>query len=147
LYHRLFIFSLSNLDDQKKKGQHHSLRRSNSTESFNHIPLVDDQSLDSTSGNNTESDQPKQRSVKSQKKDVETNTDSRNGNHQQRKQGEFFSSSSLPLSIFLYLFNLRYSMREKKKETIDKLAFFFFFFLELIRLNTFILRNNLIKSK
>ena len=76
-------------DERKKE----SKRRSNSAESFNQIRMVDDKSLDSTSGNNTESDRPKPRRVKSKKKDVETNTDPRNGNQQQ--QGEFFLCLSL----------------------------------------------------
>ncbi len=101
------IFLNLNLDEQKKKEQNRSLRRSNSTESSNHIPLVDDKSLDSTSGNNTESENPKQQRIKSKKKDVETNTDSktnsRNGNYQQQQQqqeGElFFSVLHIDLSF------------------------------------------------
>lgn len=61
--------------------------------------MVDDKSLDSTSGNNTESEHPKQRRVKSKKKDVETNTEARNGNQQQ--QGELFFGLLLSLSPFL----------------------------------------------
>jgi hypothetical protein len=61
----------------KKKEQ----RRSNSAESFNRIPLVDDKSLDSASENNTETEKQKKRQVKSKKKDVETSTDGKNGNY------------------------------------------------------------------
>jgi len=52
-------------------------RRSTSTESLTHIPLVDDKSLDSASDNNTdlERQQQRRRQIKPKKKDVETNTD------------------------------------------------------------------------
>ncbi|CAF3956697.1 unnamed protein product [Rotaria sp. Silwood2] len=66
-----------NSNEQKNKEQHRSLHRSNSAESFNYIPLVDDKSIDSTSDINTEYGQQKRRRVKSKKKDVETNTDQR----------------------------------------------------------------------
>lgn len=75
-------------NNKKKKDPKRLLQRSNSFESFNHIPLVDDKSLDSTSGNNTETENSKQRRIKSKKKDMETNTDSkvssRNDNYQQQ---------------------------------------------------------------
>lgn len=53
-------------------------RRSTSTESLTHIPLVDDKSLDSASDNNTDLErqqQQRRRQIKPKKKDVETNTD------------------------------------------------------------------------
>lgn len=93
--------------------------------------MVDDKSLDSTSGNNTESEHPKQRRVKSKKKDVETNTEARNGNQQQ--QGELFFglllSLSLPSSPAIHnipsvLLSFE-SIWLKKKETLDRLGFFF----------------------
>ena len=102
-------------DERKQKPK----RRSNSAESFNHIRLVDDKSLDSASGNNTESEHPKQRRVKSKKKDVETNTDARNGNQQQR--GELFLCLSLPLLslrqsiVFIRPSLFRINLFEKKK--------------------------------
>ena len=87
------------LDGKKKPAAQAPLFRSASAESFNHIPIVDDKSIDSNSGNNTEVDKQKKRVVRSKKKDMETNTESsvdekphfrersQAGSHQQGKFG------------------------------------------------------------
>ncbi|CAF3514311.1 unnamed protein product [Rotaria socialis] len=60
-------------NEQKKKEQH----RSNSADSLNYIPLVDDASIDSASDVNTGSVRKQPQRIKSKKIDVETSTDQR----------------------------------------------------------------------
>ena len=87
-----------NQPSSKSQKQIQEERRANSVESFNRIRLVDDKSLDSVEGTNTEeSEQTKSRRIKSKKKDAESNTDlyNSNRNQQQQQQGKFLLSFSV----------------------------------------------------
>ncbi|CAF2039831.1 unnamed protein product [Rotaria magnacalcarata] len=81
-----------NTNEQKKKEQH----RSNSADSLNYIPLVDDASIDSASDVNTGSGRKQPQRIKSKKINVETNTDQRadfqaDTRHISKKQQELTS--------------------------------------------------------
>jgi len=87
-----------NQPSSKSQKQIQEERRANSVESFNRIRLVDDKSLDSVEGTNTEEpEQTKSRRIKSKKKDAESNTDlyNSNRNQQQQQQGKFLLSFSV----------------------------------------------------
>ncbi|CAF0766972.1 unnamed protein product [Rotaria sordida] len=103
-----------NTNEQKKEKQH----RSNSAESFNYIPLVDDKSIDSTSDVNTEDGQQKRRRIRSKKKDVETNTDHK---IDLKKQQESISQKPVkatkPISNNLQSTNRRRSTTKERTST------------------------------
>ncbi|CAF0848400.1 unnamed protein product [Rotaria sp. Silwood1] len=102
-----------NTNEQKKKEQNRSLHRSNSAESSNYIPLVDDKSIDSTSDVNTEYGQQKQRRIKSKKRDVETNTDQRIDSKKQESTPQKPLKATKPISDHLQSTNRRSTTKER----------------------------------
>ncbi|CAF3352469.1 unnamed protein product [Rotaria sp. Silwood1] len=79
-------------DGKKLKEQQFISRRSASVDSVNPIRMVDDNSLDSTSENNSDFESKRRRHVKPKKKDVETNTDETYDIQQQNQQRNFFDN-------------------------------------------------------
>ncbi|CAF4305472.1 unnamed protein product [Rotaria sp. Silwood2] len=82
-------------DGHKQKEQQFIARRSASVDSMNHIPMVDDNSLDSASENNSDFESKRRRHMKPKKKDVQTNTDETYDIQQQNQQRSFFDDREL----------------------------------------------------
>lgn len=84
-----FFDLLYKIDAHKRKPAHVS-RRTSSAESANQIRMVDDNSLDSTSENNSDFEPQRRRHIKPKKKDVETNTEVMFDVEPHKQQRSFF---------------------------------------------------------
>lgn len=93
-------------------------RRSNSVDSVPHIPMVDDESLDSASDNNTDFGQLRRQHIQLKKKDVETNTDHTH-DHQQHKQKRSYYDDRGKFSFILNI-HFIFTNQSGKKEKVNK---------------------------